>query len=166
MQYCCVAPSALRGAPPRWGAKNVLPLNLIALPNGEGLGGATLRVNLYKGRCPIKNHFRPFLWKGQTSEARRGWYPRVSASRANLRPFGADRVTMAGRIDDRISIRHFNLPASTSPLMYWWTWSIGVSGRMGARSVEPRPWFFILPSKSYSVMERVCTFLFGTSMRT
>ena len=41
-------------------------------PNGEGLGGATLRVNLYKGRCPIKNHSRPFLWKGQTSEARRG----------------------------------------------------------------------------------------------
>ena len=32
---------------------------------------------LYVGRCPIKNHFRPFLWKGQTSEARRGWYPRV-----------------------------------------------------------------------------------------
>ena len=29
------------------------------------------------GRCPIKNHFRPFLWKGQTSEARRGWHPRV-----------------------------------------------------------------------------------------
>ena len=28
-----------------------------------------LRVNLYKGRCPIKNHSRPFLWKGQTSEA-------------------------------------------------------------------------------------------------
>ena len=32
---------------------------------------APLRVNLYKGRCPIKNHSRPFLWKGQTSEARR-----------------------------------------------------------------------------------------------
>ncbi len=46
-------------------------------PNGEGLGGATLRVNFYKGRCPIKNHSRPFLWKGQTSEARRGWYPRM-----------------------------------------------------------------------------------------
>ena len=29
------------------------------------------------GRCPIKNHSRPFLWKGQTSEARRGWHPRV-----------------------------------------------------------------------------------------
>ena len=27
---------------------------------------------LYVGRCPIKNHSRPFLWKGQTSEARRG----------------------------------------------------------------------------------------------
>ena len=27
------------------------------------------------GRCPIKNHSRPFLWKGQTSEARRGWHP-------------------------------------------------------------------------------------------
>ena len=48
-----------------------------AFPNGEGLGGSTLRVNLYKGRCPIKNHSRPFLWKGQTSEARRGWHPRV-----------------------------------------------------------------------------------------
>ena len=33
---------------------------------------APLRVNLYKGRCPIKNHSSPFLWKGQTSEARRG----------------------------------------------------------------------------------------------
>ena len=32
---------------------------------------------LYVGRCPIKNHSRPFLWKGQTSEARRGWHPRV-----------------------------------------------------------------------------------------
>ena len=27
------------------------------------------------GRCLIKNHSRPFLWKGQTSEARRGWLP-------------------------------------------------------------------------------------------
>ena len=50
-----------------------------------------LRVNLYKERSPIKNHSRPFLRKGQTSEARRGWHPRVwkTASRANLRPFGA-----------------------------------------------------------------------------
>ena len=32
-------------------------------------------------------------------------------------PAGADRVTMAGRSDDRMPIRHFNLPASTSPLM-------------------------------------------------
>ena len=32
---------------------------------------------LYVGRCPIKNHSRPFLWKGQTSEVRRGWHPRV-----------------------------------------------------------------------------------------
>ena len=32
---------------------------------------------LYVGRCPIKNHSRPFLWKGQTSEARRGWHPRM-----------------------------------------------------------------------------------------
>ena len=32
---------------------------------------------LYMGRCLIKNHSRPFLWKGQTSEARRGWHPRV-----------------------------------------------------------------------------------------
>ena len=32
---------------------------------------------LYMRRCPIKNHSRPFLWKGQTSEARRGWHPRV-----------------------------------------------------------------------------------------
>ena len=32
---------------------------------------------LYVGRCPIKNHSRPFLWKGQTSEARRDWHPRV-----------------------------------------------------------------------------------------
>ena len=32
---------------------------------------------LYVGRCPVKNHSRPFLWKGQTSEARRGWHPRV-----------------------------------------------------------------------------------------
>ena len=35
-----------------------------------------LRVNLYKERSPIKNHSRPFLWKGQTSEARRGWHSR------------------------------------------------------------------------------------------
>ena len=48
-----------------------------AFPKGEGLDGATLRVNLYKERSPIKNHSRPFLWKGQTSEARRGWHPRV-----------------------------------------------------------------------------------------
>ena len=32
---------------------------------------------LYVGRCPIKNYSRPFLWKGQTSEARRGWHPHV-----------------------------------------------------------------------------------------
>ena len=32
---------------------------------------------LYMRRCPIKNYSRPFLWKGQTSEARRGWHPRV-----------------------------------------------------------------------------------------
>ena len=25
----------------------------------------------------LKNHFRTFLWKGQTSEARRGWFPRM-----------------------------------------------------------------------------------------
>ena len=25
----------------------------------------------------LKNHSRPFLWKGQTSEARRGWLPRM-----------------------------------------------------------------------------------------
>ena len=50
-----------------------------------------LRVNSYKGRCPIKNHSRPFLWKGQTSEARRGWLPNegVPFHAANLRPFGA-----------------------------------------------------------------------------
>ena len=35
-----------------------------------------LRVNLYKERCPIKDHSRPFHWKGQTSEASRGWHPR------------------------------------------------------------------------------------------
>ena len=29
---------------------------------------ATPRI--YMGRCPIKNHSRSFLWKGQTSEAR------------------------------------------------------------------------------------------------
>ena len=27
--------------------------------------------------CFLKNHSRPFLWKGQTSEARRGWLPRM-----------------------------------------------------------------------------------------
>ena len=53
------------------------PLTRSPFPNGEGLGGATLHVNLYKGRSPIKNHSRPFLWKGQTSEARRGWHPRM-----------------------------------------------------------------------------------------
>ncbi len=36
MQYCYVAPQPF-GQLPRWGAKNVLPLNLIALP----VGGAT-----------------------------------------------------------------------------------------------------------------------------
>ena len=62
------------------------PLTRSPFPNGEGLGGATLRVNLYKERCPIKNHSRPFLWKGQTSEARRGWYPRVRKSRFESQP--------------------------------------------------------------------------------
>ena len=28
-------------------------------------------------QCFLKNHSRPFLWKGQTSEARRGWLPRM-----------------------------------------------------------------------------------------
>ena len=36
MQYRYVAPHPIGEFPPRWGAKNVLPLNLIALPNGEG----------------------------------------------------------------------------------------------------------------------------------
>ena len=35
MQYRYVAPHPF-GELPRWGAKKVLPLNLIALPNGEG----------------------------------------------------------------------------------------------------------------------------------
>ena len=43
---------------------------------GSGLSWR-LRRNYIWGRCPIKNHSRPFLWKGQTSEARRGWHPRV-----------------------------------------------------------------------------------------
>ena len=55
-------------------------------PNGEGLGRATLRVNLYKERCPIKDHSRPFLWKEQTSEARRGWHPRVWKYRFESQP--------------------------------------------------------------------------------
>ena len=33
IQFACTSPS---GSSPRWGAKNVLPLNLIALPRGEG----------------------------------------------------------------------------------------------------------------------------------
>ena len=28
------------------------PLTRSLFPNGEGLGGATLRVNFYKARCP------------------------------------------------------------------------------------------------------------------
>ena len=48
----------------------------------------------------------------------RRWYSRIAAFPSRGRcPEGADRVTMAERSDDRISIRHFNLPASTSPLM-------------------------------------------------
>ena len=35
-QYTVVLPPLPFGELPRWGAKNVLPLNLIALPNGEG----------------------------------------------------------------------------------------------------------------------------------
>ena len=51
--------------------------------SGFGVQGSGFRVvvaaspQLYVGRCPIKNHSRPFLWKGQTSEVRRGWHPRV-----------------------------------------------------------------------------------------
>ena len=41
---------------------------------------------LYMGRCPIKNHSRPFLWKEQTSEARRGWHPRVWKYRFESQP--------------------------------------------------------------------------------
>ena len=44
---------------------------------GSGFRWRLRRNYIYMGRCPIKNHSRPFLWKGQTSEARRGWHPRV-----------------------------------------------------------------------------------------
>ena len=58
----------------------------VPLPQWGRLRGATLRVKLYKGRCPIKNHSRPFLWKEQTSEARRGWHPRVWKYRFESQP--------------------------------------------------------------------------------
>ena len=41
IQFACTSPS---GSSPRWGAKNVLPLNLIALPRGEG---CDTRMRLY-----------------------------------------------------------------------------------------------------------------------
>ena len=52
------------------------PLTRSPFPNGEGLGGATLRVNLCKERSPIKNLLAPSSGRG-ASEARRGWHPRV-----------------------------------------------------------------------------------------
>ena len=57
------------------------PLTRSPFPNGEGLGGATLRVNLYKERSPIKNHSRPFLWKGRIGHRRyeREWGKSVSS---------------------------------------------------------------------------------------
>ena len=48
------------------------PLTRSPFPNGEGLGGATLRVSLYKERSPIKNHSRPFLWKGADERSEAG----------------------------------------------------------------------------------------------
>ena len=72
--FCCE-----RGTGLWWRLRRMLDDGIFissAFPKGEGLDGATLRVNLYKERSPIKNHSRPFLWKGQTSEARRGWHPR------------------------------------------------------------------------------------------
>ena len=49
-------------------------------------------LQLYVGRCPIKNHSRPFLWKGADERSEAGLAsPRVKISlhAANLRPFGA-----------------------------------------------------------------------------
>ena len=46
------------------------PLTRSPFPNGEGLGGATLRVNSYKGRCPIKNLLA--LSSGKGRRAKRG----------------------------------------------------------------------------------------------
>ena len=80
--FCCERGSGLwvQGSGLWWRLRRMLDDGIFissAFPKGEGLDGATLRVNLYKERSPIKNHSRPFLWKGQTSEARRGWHPRV-----------------------------------------------------------------------------------------
>ena len=36
------------------------PLTRSPFPDGEGLDGATLRVNFYKGRCP-KVGFKPLI---------------------------------------------------------------------------------------------------------
>ncbi len=44
---------------------------------------------LYMGRCPIKNHSRPFLWKrGERSEAGLvSPHVKIPLHAANLRPF-------------------------------------------------------------------------------
>ncbi len=52
---------------------------------------ALLRVNLYKGQCPIKNHSRPFHWKGADERSEAGLAsPRgkIPLHAANLRTSG------------------------------------------------------------------------------
>ena len=67
------------------------PLTRSPFPNGEGLGGTTLRVNLCKERSPIKNLLA--LSSGRGRRAKRVGVGILAsentASRANLRPFGA-----------------------------------------------------------------------------
>ena len=66
------------------------PLTRSPFPNGEGLGGTTLRVNLCKERSPIKNLLA--LSSGRGRRAKRVGVGILAsentASRANLRPFG------------------------------------------------------------------------------
>ena len=65
MQYRYVAPPQPFGQLPRWGAKNVLPLNLIALPiQGRHAHGLTLPTSFTTKSCALHSslfYFFPFL---------------------------------------------------------------------------------------------------------
>ena len=84
----------VQGSGLRWRLRRILDDDILvssAFPNGEGLGGTTLRVNLCKERSPIKNLLAPSSGRGR--RAKRGGVSipacENTASRANLRPFGA-----------------------------------------------------------------------------